>query len=216
MLGGSSLTSANLRAKLISYIDNTHAMYRKKLLPIPDKKKSRGRKATYCQRLARHLERFDENPDLWTGKKTTPPPPLLRLPPELRQNILFHVLDEDEIRIPRPNSTTRDLALVCKQFAADLPPVMRMWDARAAELSKLCGFERTVMSALIKDMMGPLEIASAALGSQKRLMSSRAKRKAPSRRSMRVGGAGRSSRRLQKRERGEQAAVLRSLKSMHS
>lgn len=175
-------------------------MYRKKLLPTADQKKSRGRKATYCQRLARHLDRLDENPQVWIERQTLPTPPFLNLPAELRQNILYHALEDDEISIPRPNSTTRDLELVCKQFAADLPAVQMMWNKRAAELSKLCGFEKTVMSALIKDMMGPLEVASAALKSQKRLVNTRTQHKASSRRNMQLDGAGITSRRQRQKE----------------
>lgn len=192
----------------------TNGMDRKSLLPTADKKKSRSRKASYCQRLARHLDRFDENPELWMSGRTIYPPPFLRLPPELRQDILFHVLEGDEVRIPRPNSITLDLALVCKQFREDLPAVTRMWDARLAEMNKLCGFERAVMSNLIKDMMGPLETATAALNNQKRFLSSRAQRKAPSRRNMQLDGSGICSRRQRKKEAGTGASSLRAFESV--
>lgn len=143
----------------------------KELLPTADKKKSHRRKGTYCQKLARRLDRFDEDPSLWKPELKLPPPPFLRLPTELRQNILFHVLEDDEVSIPRPNSMTRDLAQVCSVFAADLPAVVNMWDARAALTSKLFGYEKSTMSALIKDMMGPIKSASAALKTQKSLRS---------------------------------------------
>lgn len=129
------------------------------MLPLADKKKARGHKGTYCQRLARHLERLDKNPSVWIKDLPVHIPPILKIPPELLQNILYHVLDDDEMRIARPNSSTTALALVCRQFREDLSPVYRMWDARAAETNDLFGAERVVTEALIKDMMGPLEAA---------------------------------------------------------
>lgn len=150
-------------------------MYPKALLPMADRKKSL--KLSYCQRLARHLDRFDENPGAWLPELRTPPCHFLSLPLELRQDILYNVLEDDEMGIPRPNSTTRDLTLVCKDFARDIKEVSGLWDRRVTFLRKLHGHEHNAMSALIKDMMSPLEIAAAALSNQNNVRSSRAARR---------------------------------------
>lgn len=143
----------------MSYKDN------KKMLPVTDQKPRKG-KATHCQKLARNLERFDENPAVWMKELPVHLTPVEKLPAELLQNILYLVLDEDEMSIRRPNTTTRDLALVCTKFRDHLPAVNNMWDKRAGEVNEVFRDEKISMKALINDMMAPLQVASAALNNQ--------------------------------------------------
>ena len=100
---------------------------------------TRHERRTFCQRLARNLAHFDQHPEVWLntiykGKKV---PPYLRLPPELRQSILSLAITDDELLVcPRPNSTTLDLTLVDKTFAADVVECMHLWDIREKQLKE--------------------------------------------------------------------------------
>lgn len=158
------------------------ARYPKVLLPENEKKKRH--KLKYCMRLARNLEHFDsrcmtakvhkikltsipftEHPEVWGVGNFPPLPPLLRLPPELRQKVLDEVLDDDEVRY-RPNYLTQSLAVVCKTFSTDVKEVSKLWDKREAEQAKSFGMDHASMRSYIAELNGDREKAVAVLAAR--------------------------------------------------
>lgn len=90
---------------------------------------------SYCQRLAQNLDRFDQKPTVRNDNNCNIPlPPILRLPAELRQDIIFQTRGDDGLYSPRPDKETGNLSLVCKAFAADVKIVKKLWDAREKKL----------------------------------------------------------------------------------
>ncbi|KAK4506101.1 hypothetical protein PRZ48_004066 [Zasmidium cellare] len=144
--------------------------YPKALLPENAKKKPH--KLKYCMRLARNLEHFDKHPEVWGVGSYAPLPPLLRLPPELRQKILDEVLDDDEVRY-RPNYLTQSLAVVCKTFSTDVKEVSKLWDKREAEQAKSFGMDHASMRSYIAELNGDREKAVAVLAARQAAVKAR-------------------------------------------
>ncbi|GIZ46303.1 hypothetical protein CKM354_000943200 [Cercospora kikuchii] len=145
------------------------------VFPPTDKRKKH--KATYCLRLVRAMDRYDENPAVYDPSQACPLPPILRLPSELSQKILDHVLDDQDVLFPRPTSTTQALALTCKAWAADLPEVQKLWDRREEKVREESGMKKADLTAYMADLLAPLQHASAAI-TQTRVTGKQAARRA--------------------------------------
>ncbi|KAI5367633.1 hypothetical protein Slin14017_G026690 [Septoria linicola] len=110
-------------------------------MPLTSKK--RKQKAPFCLSFSRRLDRFHESPGVYDSTRRQPLPFMLRLPAELRQQILDIVLDDDDVLFPRPNSRTQALALTCKTFAMDVREVMKLWEVREGVLRSQLGTDRS-------------------------------------------------------------------------
>ncbi|USW49446.1 hypothetical protein Slin15195_G027650 [Septoria linicola] len=141
--------------------------YPPSLMPLTSKK--RKQKAPFCLSFSRRLDRFHESPGVYDSTRRQPLPFMLRLPAELRQQILDIVLDDDDVLFPRPNSRTQALALTCKTFAMDVREVMKLWEVREGVLRSQLGTDREGLSSYMQDLLAPLKSASMAYGCQYRV-----------------------------------------------
>ncbi|EMF15956.1 uncharacterized protein SEPMUDRAFT_61349 [Sphaerulina musiva SO2202] len=128
---------------------------------VPSPSNKRKEKGGYCMRFSRSLDRFHEYPNVYDEAQREPLPTLLRLPAELRQHILDLVLDDNDLFVPRPNTSTRDLALCCKTFETDLREVSKLWKTREEYLrAQPIPQFRADMDAFMADLHAPLRSAS--------------------------------------------------------
>ncbi|CAK4032127.1 Hypothetical predicted protein [Lecanosticta acicola] len=125
-------------------------------------------KKTLCHRLMRNLVKFETHPELWDGTVYVgkPLPRILTLPVELIQQILDGVVEDDELYLPRPNSVTSALNLVCRDFNAHMKDVNGKWNRREAQWRASSGRDRAALAPVIQGLMLPLLAANNALDLQ--------------------------------------------------
>lgn len=98
-----------------------------------------------------------------SGSKTTG---LLALPRELRQNILYNILSDDEISTTPPNEEATHLSAVCTIFRNDAEWVLPQWQKRKEELAAQRGLERGAFDSYIADLLAPIKAASKSVHEQ--------------------------------------------------
>lgn len=96
---------------------------------------------------------------------------LLELPTEIRQQILFSTLDdEDLLHAPaaRLEATAQHFARVCSTCRRDISRVLRAWCKKGDELLQRQNLQRGAFDSYIKDFMTPIKISAQALSKRKR------------------------------------------------
>lgn len=151
------------------------SMYARMAQPDTQTARKRKRKSThsFCQDLALSLAKADRRPPsaYYTNriKHNNSKSPFLRLPTEVRQQILLHTLhDREMVHQTKINRHTRTLLRVCKTIRDDMPFVIRAW----RELNKILlaerQKERDAFESLIADLLAPVAATSAVVSQFKR------------------------------------------------
>ena len=146
----------------------------------PDHKQGKKKKKTkpkdsgsYCQRLVRDLDRAEiprqKHRPGSRDRERRRTSRLLALPPEIRQQILYLTLDDEELIRAPPAQTALKLSVVCYIFKSDMDWVLQQWTQRSAELAKEHAVQKGAFDSYIADLMRPLKHASKQLTRQKRI-----------------------------------------------
>ena len=106
----------------------------KALRPFGLKRRRRRSTPSFCQKLAQDLDRADyiRSPTYCQRytKHNNSQSPLVRLPAELRQEILYNTMDDDDLLSPSEfGRVTTDLSLLCKTSYEDVKIVAKRWRA---------------------------------------------------------------------------------------
>ena len=122
-------------------------------------KRKRQETVSFCQQLVQDLDRVeaDKQKARVKKRKQLPPSRILALPVELRQQVLYHVLDDEAILRLAFDHEALKLSSVCEVFKIDMEIVLRWWEQRKEELSVV---SRGAFDTYMAELMAPVQSAS--------------------------------------------------------
>lgn len=109
-------------------------------LPQARHAKQKSKKGSFCQQLIAGLDapnmHATKNNKL-QKRKRTPTPPILKLPTEIRQQILYITIDDDVLLTTDLDREAQRLSTVCATFGNEMTWVMDQWILQREKLRVL-------------------------------------------------------------------------------